>query len=148
MTESIDRCFLVSCVGQKADSARKAKDLYLSDWFVKARRYVEQAHSPWFILSAEFGLVHPEKVIPPYERTLNHMGVAERRAWAQRVIAQMDRELPPSNGIVVLAGQRYRGFLMDYLRSRTKQVRIPLEGLRIGEQLSWLGAHVVKRVSE
>lgn len=148
MTESIDRCFLVSCVGQKAGAATKAKDLYLSDWFLKARRYVEQAQSPWFILSAEFGMVHPETVIPPYERTLNHMGVTERRAWAKRVIAQMERNLPSSNEIVVLAGQRYREFLTDYLRSKTKHVRVPLEGLRIGEQLSWLGEHVVKCVSE
>jgi len=148
MTESAGKCFLVSCVGQKANSARPARDLYLSDWFVKARRYVEQASSPWFILSAEFGLVHPEKVVPPYEKSLNHMGVAERRAWAQRVIGQLERDLPPSDEIVVLAGQRYREFLMDFLRAKAQQVHVPLEGLRIGEQLSWLGEHVAKRASE
>lgn len=58
-----------------------AKDLYISDWFVKARAYVEQAGDEWFILSAEYGLVSPETVIAPYERTLNTMGIAERRAW-------------------------------------------------------------------
>ena len=57
-----------------------AKDLYISDWFVKARAHVEQAGNEWFILSAEHGLVHPENVIAPYERTLNAMGIADRRA--------------------------------------------------------------------
>jgi hypothetical protein len=141
MSRSVDKVFLVSCVSQKAASPQLAKDLYVSDWFLKARRYVELAESPWFILSAEFGLVHPVSVIAPYERTLNRMGLAERRAWAKRVIGQMRATLPKTDEIVVLAGMRYREFLMDYLRSRAKRVLVPLEGLRIGEQLSWLGAH-------
>jgi len=136
------RCFLVSCVGQKADSARPAKDLYLSDWFVKARQYVEVAGGPWFILSAEHGLIDPEVVIGPYEKTLNTMGVAARRAWARKMIEQMETRLPACEEIVVLAGMRYREFLMDYLQRRCKRVRVPLEGLRIGEQLSWLATHM------
>lgn len=143
--EGVMRCSLVSCVGQKASSACSAKNLYLSDWFVKARRHVEAAGGPWFILSAEFGLVHPDTVIAPYERTLNTMGIAARRAWARRVISQMERDLPASDEIVVLAGARYREFLMDYLHARAQRVLIPLEGLRIGEQLSWLGAHAQGR---
>jgi hypothetical protein len=30
------------------------------DWFLKSRRYVEQSGAPWFILSAEYGLVPPD----------------------------------------------------------------------------------------
>ena len=141
MAERPRSCYLVSCVGQKAASARPAKDLYQSDWFVKARRYAESSKAPWFILSAEFGLVRPDAVIAPYEKTLNNMGVGDRRAWARRVIEQMQTELPNCEEIVVLAGARYRENLMDYLRSRAKRVLVPLEGLRIGEQLSWLGSH-------
>lgn len=141
MADLDQKCFLVSCVGQKATAARPAKDLYVSDWFLKARYYVEQFNSPWFILSAEFGLVHPDKVIAPYERTLNHMRVAERRAWADRVISQMKVALPRTEEIILLAGMRYREFLMDYLQSRAKRVVTPLEGLRIGEQLSWLAQY-------
>jgi len=96
---------------------------------------------PWFILSAEHGLLNPDTVTRPYEKTLNTMGVAERRAWAQRVIRQMGTDLPPANRIVVLAGQRYREFLMGYLSNRFADVEVPLEGLRIGEQLSWLASH-------
>jgi hypothetical protein len=39
----------------------------------------------------------------------------------------------------MFAGMRYREFLMDYLCDRGVDVEIPLEGLRIGEQLSWFG---------
>jgi hypothetical protein len=134
-------CFLVSCVGKKRSCAAKASDLYISDWFVKACRFVERTKQPWFILSAEYGLVHPDSIIEPYERTLNQMGIAARRAWANRVIGQMRALLPASDEIVVFAGARYREFLMEYLLTRAKQVTAPLEGLAIGQQLSWFITH-------
>ena len=70
--------YLVSCVSRKRATPHRAKDLYISDWFLKARAYVEDTHSPWFILSAEYGLVPPDKVLAPYERTLNKMGVGSQ----------------------------------------------------------------------
>lgn len=137
MDQKTAKCFLVSCVSEKLDSPARAKDLYISALFTKARAFVEKTGGVWFILSAKHGLVHPEAIISPYDETLNSMGTAARRAWAKRVIEQMERELPKSEEIVVLAGQRYREYLMDYLAKRAR-VSLPLEGLRIGEQLSWL----------
>lgn len=137
-TTDSDTIFLVSCVSGKRNDPAPARDLYTSTWFQKARAFVERTGRPWFILSAAFGLVHPEALIPPYDKTLNTMPVAERRAWAARVINDLERALPASPNIVIIAGQRYREFLMDYLRVRAGSVQVPLEGLRIGEQLSWL----------
>lgn len=131
------RCYLVACVSAKRKAPAKAKDLYISVWFKKARRYVEGTGCPWFILSAEHGLIHPEAIIAPYEKTLNAMQVDQRRQWAARVIDQMKSTLPRSDSIVVFAGARYREFITEYLGSRVSEVLIPLDGLRIGEQLSW-----------
>jgi hypothetical protein len=50
----------------------------------------------------------------------------------------MDTSLPGADRIVVLAGIRYREFLMDYLRQRARTVEVPMEGLRIGKQLHFL----------
>lgn len=83
-------------------------------------------------------MVRPGEMLSPYERTLNTMGVAERRAWAIKVKAQMAATLPAADKIVVLAGQRYREFLMDYLRQRAGAVEVPMEELTIGKQLSYL----------
>jgi hypothetical protein len=131
-------CYLVACVGKKQPKALPARDLYASAWFRKVRSQVESTGCPWFILSAAFGLLHPETVIEPYEKTLNRMPVAERRAWASNVIAQMDRALAGYEEIVVFAGRHYRQFLMDYLGRRFKVVRVPLAGMGIGRQLKWL----------
>lgn len=132
------KIFLVSCVGQKLPYAAAARDLYTSDWFVKARRYVEAQRAPWFILSAEHGLLHPDQVVAPYERTLNTMGVSPRRAWAARVMTQIDEVLPGVDAVEFLAGERYRENLVPALVSRGIKVFIPMAGLRIGEQLAWL----------
>jgi hypothetical protein len=130
--------FLVSCVSRKRTTPSPARELYTSDWFLKARAFVEAAGSPWFILSAEYGLVHPHEVIAPYERTLNRMRSPERREWAQRVLAALESKLVGIERVVVLAGERYREHLVPELTRRRLQVDVPLEGLGIGEQLHWL----------
>lgn len=57
--------FLVSCVGDKHSKPLPARELYRSDWFLKARAYVEAQGEEWFILSAKYGLVSPDQVIAP-----------------------------------------------------------------------------------
>jgi hypothetical protein len=132
--------YLVSCVGKKRAEATQAKDLYASEWFFRARGFVERTGSPWFILSAKFGLVSPDQTIPPYEQTLNTMPRTERQAWAEQVRQQMELALPGGGRCVILAGQRYREFLMDYLSQRYT-TDVPMRGLGIGKQLRWLGAY-------
>jgi len=136
----VETICLVSCVGAKRAIPAPAKALYRSDWFIKARTYAETIGTQWFILSAKHGLIQPDEVISPYDQTLNTMGVVERRDWARLVQGQMNQQMPDAVRIVVLAGQRYRESLMDYLRSRAQTVDVPMAGLRIGEQLGWLGS--------
>lgn len=133
--------YLVSCVSRKKQQPCAARDLYASDLFLKARRYVEASACPWFILSAEYGLVSPDQVIAPYERTLNTMSIADRRAWAARVAKQLAEAVPDLSQVVFLAGERYREFLANHLSGRGVTMSVPMNGLRIGEQLSWLGKH-------
>lgn len=133
--------YLLSCVSKKRERECAARDLYVSDWFRKARRFAEASGFRWFILSAEHGLIDPDQVIAPYERTLNAMGVADRRAWSERVAAQLAEAVPDLSRVVFLAGARYREFLAQDLAIRGLEVSVPMEGLRIGEQLSWLGHH-------
>lgn len=131
--------YLVSCVSQKREYACVARDLYISDLFRKARRFTEASGCQWFILSAEYGLVTPGQVIAPYERTLNKMRATDRRAWGERVAAQLAEAVPDLSLVVFLAGKRYREFLASHLASRGVEVSVPMKGLRIGEQLRWLG---------
>ena len=136
------RLFLVSCVKIKLPRPAKAKDLYISDWFRKARACVEREDGAWRILSAKYGLVHPEEVIRPYEKTLITMRAAERRAWAGNVLAALAPCLADVDAVVFLAGARYREFLEPSLNGRGIRVDVPMRGLSQGRQLAWLGAHL------
>ncbi|WP_414882948.1 DUF6884 domain-containing protein [Sphingomonas sp. Leaf208] len=62
----------------------------------------------WFILSACHGLVPPSRSIEPYNITLADMDAAERRAWAERVSAQLDEQIGPRTLFVFLAGRLYQ----------------------------------------
>lgn len=130
--------YLVSCVSQKKTTPSMARDLYTSNWFVKARCYAESSRHPWYIISAEHGLISPNRIIAPYERTLNTMKISHRRSWAKRVAGQIFEEAPDLTHVVFLAGERYREFLARHLSDKGIKVSIPMKGLRIGEQLSWL----------
>lgn len=134
----LERIFLISCVSGKREYPSPAAEMYVSPWFRKARDLVQKSGQPWFILSAEHGLLAPEMSIAPYNRTLNRMPAAERRAWAEKVKAQMPETLPEADEVVLLAGLRYREHLMAALTARFRKVRIPMLGLSIGRQLQWL----------
>ena len=134
-----DAVYLVSCVSRKREAASKAKDLYISDWFVKARRYVESKQRPWFVVSALYGLVDPEKEIEPYDVTLNRMVVKDRRRWAETTLESL-LEID-TDSFVFLASNKYREFLEGPLQHADYRVYVPMRGLRIGEQLSWLKRH-------
>ena len=61
---------LVACVKAKRKEASRAEDLYISQLFRKCRRVAEGKYGVWYILSAEYGLLEPSRVVEPYEKTL------------------------------------------------------------------------------
>ena len=129
--------YLVSCVSKKQIKPSRAKELYISDLFTKARSYVEATGAYWYILSAEHGLLSPEDMVEPYNKTLNTMPIDERRCWGEQVCADLHRILIRGDAVVLIAGAKYREFLIPFLIDAGITVEVPLKGKRIGEQLSW-----------
>lgn len=126
---------LVACVAEKRPRAARARDLYQSDWFRKARGYVETQGGRWFILSALHGALQPGRVIEPYDVTLATMTAEERRAWGERVAAQLAGQIGPHTPVVILAGRLYRDPLARWAGSRAT---VPMQGMGIGQQKAWL----------
>lgn len=134
---------LISCVKSKRNHATVPRDLYTSEYFSRMRRYAEQEHDEWWILSAKHGLLHPDgEPIEPYEETLREKGVSERREWAEAVAEQLRAEglFDRPVTFVVHAGKDYYGELLPQLEAIDDvSAEIPTEGLRIGEKLAWYG---------
>ena len=117
-----------------------ARDLYTSAWFQKASAYAEHIADEWYILSAKSGLISPETVTEPYDETLNRMPISARCAWAERVMEDLAQRLEPDDEVILLAGQGYRADLLEPLKKLSYSARIPMPGLKIGEQFSWLNS--------
>lgn len=130
---------LVGCVKSKLDRGARAKDLYISVYFAKMRAYAEASGLPWFILSAEHGLVSPETWLEPYDRYLPEATRDYRRAWGQRVASQLEQAIGPLNGTVVdiHAGAAYVEAVGEALRPLGVVLIDQLKGLSFGRRLSW-----------
>ena len=94
---------LITCVKTKRPRPCAAKDLYVSPLFVKQRSYAEETGVPWFILSAEHGLVVPDEWLSPYERYLPDTPAAFRSAWGIWVAARLQVLAGPLSGRVIEA---------------------------------------------
>jgi len=136
--------YLISCVKRKQKTRCKAKDIYISDLFSKAKEYVQQRNASWYILSAKHGVLDPETEIDPYDETLNNMSKWSRKKWADEVIRVLFvMLLQPGDTVVMLAGNNYREFLLPAMEHMGVKVEIPMKGLKIGEQLSWLKRNAI-----
>lgn len=132
---------LVTCVKSKASRPSAAKDLYTSPLFKKQRAYAEKARVPWFILSAEHGLVAPDEWLAPYERYLPETPASYRRAWGIWVAARLELLAGPLQDkiIEIHAGSAYLELVRPGLEKRGARVVDPLHGLQMGPRLAWYG---------
>ncbi|KUI22740.1 hypothetical protein AU193_10595 [Mycobacterium sp. GA-1285] len=132
---------LVTCVKSKTARPSAAKDLYISPLFKKQRAYAEKARVPWFILSAEHGLVAPDEWLAPYERYLPETPASYRRAWGVWVAARLELLAGPLQDkiIEIHAASAYLEVVRPELEKRDARIVDPLEGLQMGSRLAWYG---------
>jgi hypothetical protein len=135
---------LISCTSEKQDYACKASEMYLpSNLFSKAFPYAKKHYDIVSILSAKYGFLSLDDRVEPYDESLNGKGVAEIKAWSDRVFGQMNSRLDLKAIRVAYfhAGDRYRKYLIPKFEGVGIKCEVPLQGLRIGEQLRWYDRH-------
>lgn len=130
---------LITCVKEKLSTPAPARDLYVSTLFKKERAYAERTQLPWFILSAEHGLVAPDEWLAPYERYLPDTPPSFRAAWGAWVIERLRLLAGPLTGKVVEihAGAAYIDAVKSHLVAKGATVLEPLHGLTMGQRLAW-----------
>lgn len=136
---SVGELLLVTCVKTKLSAPAPAKDLYVSDLFRKQRYYAERRCVPWYILSAEHGLVAPDEWLAPYERYLPNTPAPYRVAWGSWVAERLELLAGPLDEKVVEihASAPYIAAVAPSLSSKGAVVLSPLAGLAHGERLAW-----------
>jgi hypothetical protein len=130
---------LVGCVATKLERPAPARDLYSSPLFRFRRAHAERSGLPWLILSAEHGLVEPDRVIEPYDTALASLPAARRAGWGEGIAAGLERRFGDLGGLTfeVHAGSDYVEAIRGPLRRRGAELSVPLRGMAIGEQLQW-----------
>lgn len=146
MADTIQKIILTGCGKTKAKVASPARDLYTGTLCRLRREYAEAwfnsdpEKTQWFILSAKYGLLHPDTVVEPYESTLEAKGRPDRAAWSLSVASALVDEIEDDNArlklhhVEIHAGKLYAQQLQRVLRSVGFTVCWWSEGLGIGDQ--------------
>lgn len=151
------RIALIACCGAKLNREAPARELYRSCLFRKSLRYAEENADKIFILSAKHGMVASDKMIKPYDVSLNGQSKQYCKQWGAKVDGQLMKLFKslsiagtPVNSMLILAGKSYRepidflkqGFWVERALRGVSiydfEVEVPMEGMGIGQQLSWL----------
>ena len=141
MTSKTERTIiLLSCSARKAENPLPAAELYQGTLFKASLAWAQQQQADAiYILSAKHHLVEPDRVLQPYDLTLNDMPIAELRRWSDAVLEQLKSATDiERDRFIVLAGDKYRKYLLPHLVN----VELPLEGMRIGKQVQFLQRQV------
>ena len=132
---------LISCSKSKLPTKAPARELYKGDLFQKAVAWAERHQHPWFIVSALYGLVTPDQELNPYDFTLKQLRSREREAWGQRAISELYKHAATGSHAFLIMPELYRRNIQTALLQHGITYENPVEGLRIGQQKSWLMSH-------
>ena len=138
------RIGLVGAVKSKRRHPTRAAELYTSPLFRGRVAYVQVRCDRWYLLTARDGLVLPDEVLDPSEDSLTLASSAAKRAWSQRVLEAIGRELGDLRGyeFEIHAGAAYREYgLVAGLEAQGATVDVPARGLSQGDQLAFYTRH-------
>lgn len=144
---------LVGCGAAKRDEPAPAKDLYTSTYFGLKHRYAEADGDRWAILSAEHGLLPPERRTESYDTVMDDV---DAQQWARdvwRLLREYVPVMPPVGSedvvVTVLAGSDYVDPLRPFIQREPWRGRYPFDQTSgIGEQMGWLSAELDRLESE
>lgn len=127
---------LIACVKSKHPRPMAARDIYSSALFQKSAHFAESKGLIVYVLSAKYLLIPGDRVIAPYEQTLNKMTKTEIEEWGVNVADQIKQSFG-DDVLLVLAGEKYLSFCQHI----SNQIINPMKGLSIGRRLQWLNQH-------
>lgn len=121
---------VVGCGSKKQKGFAPARDMYIGSLAKAQWRIADRYRAPVAILSAKYGLLHPDRVIETYDETLDDPEV--RRAWELRVADQVKAAVPQTGRVVALAGAKYLGWTKHV---GCISVELPLANMPMGRRL-------------
>lgn len=107
--------------------------MYISPLFKYMYQYAKNRCEEVYILSAKYGLLSEDKVISPYNLTLNTMSEDKKKLWADKVMTQLSKRFDlERTPFLFLGGANYIKYL------NLPMLKQPLKGLSLGYRLKYL----------
>lgn len=139
----MSRVVLIGCGKEKRACVEdEAQHLYTGPMFLARRAYAMKRALPWWIVSAQYGLIDPERVIRPYDLTVSQLSEVDRAAWALCVVKAVLDELPDDVRLRDVCLELHMG--ADYAEPLVEVAQAvslcwdwPVRGLGIGQQRAW-----------
>ena len=131
---------LISCSKKKVRSRCSAEQMYSrSPLFRLALTYAKEVYDLVTILSAKYNVIAPTDVIDPYDLTLSKLPVRAREVWSEQAVLNLLSRFHIKSGDEAFfhAGKEYRDLLVQRLTAHRITCVVPLQGLKIGEQMAW-----------
>lgn len=123
----------IGCGATKMKTACKARKMYVGNYVQLCLAYAQTftTQDNIYILSAKYGVLPLEKVIEPYNKTLNNMNIEEKQDWKNMVIKQLEEmNINKDTEVVFICGTNYYTLLEDYFTN----YKLPLPKQGIGVQ--------------
>lgn len=133
------RVVLISCSKSKLAKKAPARDLYTGTLFRRAVCWAEGKGYKWYVVSALYGLVQPDRELDPYDFTLKQLRTRERESWAYQVVAaELTKYVSRGSHAILLMPELYRRYIETELIKASITFENPVEHLAIGQQIRWL----------
>lgn len=122
----------------------RAQDVYTGSFFNKLKEYADSYYDDWYILSAKYGVIHKDFIIPEsYDVTYNDPST--HPVDAVYVRETLPESILSYDMIEVVAGKKYCEILDAVFQNTPVQLRKPLlEYKGMGYQLQYL----TRRINE
>ena len=124
--------------GESSVGPQRAKDVYTSYCSKLKRQLAEREGCDWMILSAKYGFILPDLVIPcAYDVTFKSKST---RPISVADLAQQveDQKLYRYNEIAIIAGAEYIERVREAFQGRRVSIYTPLAGHRFGRQMQMM----------
>jgi len=140
-------CTVVSCGATKREGLAPgesvpARELYTSSVATCKDRYGRHSDG-YYIMSAEYGLVHNQTEIAHYDRTLDDMTNTQVRAWAREVAGDLQTVLDREgyDAVVFIGSETYVGALESHFERLPAVVLTPWQTCDdvtgVGRGMAW-----------
>ena len=115
---------LISCGKHKKTVPCKAKEMYVSERFIRLKQIAEKSGNNWYILSAKYGLLSPEQIIEPYDLRLSKCSAQYLKQWAGQVMKEISK-YGKDTFFLIMADKEYAQFIVPLLANQGYMISSP-----------------------